>query len=58
MRGGTKKSVVAFDFGYYYKRNTGHVPKKNETIIRAYNGMSQCGGPEAAQNEQKEKDNR
>ena len=29
--------------------------QKKETMIRAYNGMSQCGGPEAAQNEQKRK---
>ena len=38
-----------------YEKHGTRTKKERETIIRAYNGMSQCGGPEAAQNEQKKK---
>jgi len=55
-KGRKKKSVVAFDFGLkYYEKHTSTYQR--ETIIRAYNGMSQYGPGRHSQTRQKEERN-
>ena len=55
-----KKERCCFDCDYYYTRNRGgaRTKREKETMIRAYNGMSQCvvQGTETGRRERGEKD--